>query len=331
MTRIRLDYPIRTQAASHTRLSATVPRVLAGKRLDQALALLFPDYSRARLQQWIRAGKVRMNDEACRPRTTLAGGERLTLWADPEPRLNCPPQAIPLNISYRDPDLLVIDKPPGLVVHPGAGNPDRTLVNALLHYDPALVAIPRAGIVHRLDKDTSGLLVVARTLRAHKFLVAALKEHAVRREYEALLLGSLSRASGIVAAPLGRDPRHRTRMAVVADGRAACTHYRVCTRYPGATHVSLRLETGRTHQIRVHMASLGHPVLGDRTYGGRPRHAATNSLLAEVLAQLPRQALHAARLAFEHPVSGTQLRFSSSLPADFESALAMLAEQPHER
>ena len=233
---------------------------------------------------------------------------------------------MPVAVLYEDADLLVVDKPAGLVVHPAAGNPDRTLVNALLHRDPDLARLPRSGIVHRIDKDTSGLLVVARTLRAHRSLVEQLREHAVVREYEAVAMGVLT-GGGTVDAPIGRDPRHRTRMAVVAGGRPAVTHYRVVARFRAHTHVRVRLETGRTHQVRVHLAHLHHPLVGDPVYGGRLRiPAGCSPELAEALRAFRRQALHAARLELTHPANGAPLHWESPLPADLRALLASLAK-----
>jgi len=300
-----------------------VPLTEAGRRFDQVLAGLFPEHSRSRLQRLIRDGQALADGRRLRARDRLAGGERVVVRIPAERQGGWVAQSIPLAVLHQDEDLLVLDKPPGLVVHPGAGNPDRTLLNALLHHDPGLAALPRAGIVHRLDKDTSGLLVVARSARAHTRLVAALAARAVRREYLALVLGHPAPGAGTVSAAIGRDPRRRTRMAVRAgSGRSATTHYRVLERLAGASRVRLRLETGRTHQIRVHMAHLGHPVLGDPAYGGRARDGAYRR------SGMTRQALHACRLSFRHPGSGEPLTFTSPLPADIRAALAALRSGP---
>lgn len=304
---------------------AIIPRELAGTRLDQALASVFPEFSRSRLTAWIRKGLATVDERQCRPRDRVAGGERVTLTPAPatdSERWEAQPLA--LDAVYEDAHLLVVDKPAGLVVHPGAGNPDGTLVNALLHRDPALARVPRAGVVHRLDKNTSGLLVVARTLLAHKQLVDALKRRRVEREYLALVTGTLS-AGGRVDAPLGRHRVQRTRMAVREAGRAAATRYRVERRFRAHTLLRLALESGRTHQIRVHMAHIGHPVVGDPTYGGRLRlPPGAGAPLTEALRAFKRQALHATRLALEHPVSGEAMQWESPLPADMQALVEAL-------
>jgi 23S rRNA pseudouridine1911/1915/1917 synthase len=306
-------------------LTAEIPPDLSGRRLDQALAELFPRYSRSRIQQWIRAGDVRVDGRMWRAHDRLAGGERVVLQArKPAADPGCRAQAIPLEIVYEDDALLVIDKPPGLVVHPAPGNREGTLQNALLHHDPALAALPRGGLVHRLDKDTSGLLVVARTLAAHKALVDQLQARSVEREYEALVHGVMI-AGGTVDQPLGRHPVDRKRMAVVPAGRRAVTHYRVRERFRAHTWVRVRLETGRTHQIRVHMAYLRFPLVGDPVYGGRFRvpPRASEDLLGALRA-LRRQALHAGRLALIHPDTGARVEWYAPLPADMEALIAVL-------
>ncbi|MDR0233456.1 MAG: 23S rRNA pseudouridine(1911/1915/1917) synthase RluD [Zoogloeaceae bacterium] len=288
------------------------PSELAGKRLDQALARLFPRYSRNRLQDWIKTGLISVDDEPVTEiRRKLKGGEKLLLRPQPEAEnLPAKPEAIPLDIRYEDAHLLMIDKPAGLVVHPGSGNWQGTLLNALLHYDPKLANIPRAGIVHRLDKDTSGLLVVARTLTAQTYLIRQLQERAIKREYLAVAVGEVRRNAHIDA-PIGRHPIDRTRMTVTERGKPAVTHYWVERHFPGATLLLCRLETGRTHQIRVHLAHLGHPLLGDPVYGRtRPN-----------LPPFPRQALHACRLALVHPVTGETLCRESALPEDMANLL----------
>ncbi|HLA74720.1 MAG TPA: 23S rRNA pseudouridine(1911/1915/1917) synthase RluD, partial [Gammaproteobacteria bacterium] len=243
--------------AKTTQLNSQVPEAMAGRRLDQVLAELFPDYSRARLQQWVRAGQVTVDAALWRPRDKVQGGEQIKIVATPQEEVAWQPESIALNIVYEDEALIVINKPAGLVVHPGAGNSEGTLLNALLHHAPELAGVPRAGIVHRLDKDTSGLLVVARTLPAQKSLVEQLQAREVHREYDAVVAGVMT-AGGTIDEPLGRHPHERTRMAVLHSesdrGKAAVTHYRVVERFRGHSHVKLRLETGRTHQIRVHLA-----------------------------------------------------------------------------
>jgi 23S rRNA pseudouridine1911/1915/1917 synthase len=298
----------------------------AGRRLDQALAELLPEFSRSRLQQWISEGRVRLDGAPCGRRDKVRGGEEVRLEAVLDVRATCAPEAIPLDVRFEDEHLLVIDKPAGMVVHPAAGNPDGTLLNALLHHDPGLDRLPRGGIVHRLDKDTSGLLVVAKTLLAHKSLVEQLQQRSVRREYRALVRGVLL-AGGRVDAPIGRHPRHRTRMAVVAEGRPAATRYRVLERFAAHTLLGVSLETGRTHQIRVHMTHIRHPLVGDATYGGRARPPAGASVrLAEALRSFPRQALHAIRLGLVHPSTGEPMEWQVPMAADLAALLDVLRE-----
>lgn len=312
-------------------LRAVIPANMAGERLDRALSRLFPDYSRSRLKEWIESEAVLVDDRPARPRDAVHGGERVLLRAAMIEDAAWQPQALALNIVHADADLIVIDKPAGVVVHPGAGNRDRTLANALLHYDPALATLPRAGIVHRIDKDTSGLLVIARSARAHTRLIRQLASHAVAREYEAVAHGVLV-SGGSVDAPIGRHPRERTRMAIVAGAREAVTHYRVLSRFRAHTHLRLKLETGRTHQIRVHMAHIGHPLLGDPVYGGRLRlpRGATEAL-AMTLRAFRRQALHAARLSLTHPASGEEMSWQSPLPDDMQQLLATLSADAADR
>jgi len=304
-------------------LSAAAPAALAGQRLDQAAAELFPDFSRARLQRWIRSGELTVDDRVVKPTYRLLGGEQLRLGAAIEVDDAVGPQAIPLDIVHADDDLIVLDKPAGLVVHPAAGNPDGTLQNALLHFDPGLAALPRAGIVHRLDKDTSGVMVVARSLRAHTSLVQQLQSRAMSREYLALVLGDLV-AGGTVDAPIGRHPRDRKRMAVVAGGRPAVSHYRVLRRFGAVTWVEVALETGRTHQIRVHMRHIGHPLAGDPAYGRKPRRKGLDEASLEALRAFPRQALHAAVLRLRHPADGEPCTYRAPLPDDLRRLLAVL-------
>ena len=309
-----------------TPIFATVPDELAGRRLDQALTQLFPDYSRSRLQQWIRAGRVLVDDRQWRPRDPVAGGESVCLTPVLTPDETARPEAIPLDIVYADEALLVVNKPAGLVVHPAAGNRAGTLLNALLHYAPELAAIPRAGIVHRLDKDTTGLMVVARSLAAHKQLVDSLQARLIEREYQTVVHGVMT-AGGHVDAPVARHPVHRKRMAVRENGREAVTHYRLIHRYRAHTHLQVSLETGRTHQIRVHMAHIRHPVVGDPVYGGRPRiPPQASEACISVLRGFTRQALHAWRLALQHPLTGEPMEWHAPLPADFEVLLAALAD-----
>ena len=303
---------------------ATVPDDLGGRRLDQAAADMFPEYSRSRLKQWILGGQLTVDGQQRRPRDPVLPGERVRLLAQAEARVELVPEPIPLNIVWEDDDLLVINKPAGLVVHPGAGNAAGTLQNALLHHRPALAEVPRAGIVHRLDKETSGLMVVAATVPAHTALVRQLEARSVRREYEAICQGVLT-AGGTVKQPIGRHPVDRVRMAVRATGKPAITHYRVIKRFRGHTHMLAKLETGRTHQIRVHMAYTGHALLGDPVYGGRLRvPAGAAPELIEALRRFRRQALHARRLAFQHPGKDETVSFEADLPEDLARLLLIL-------
>jgi len=308
------------------RMSAGVEPAQAGMRLDQAAAELFGEFSRARLQKWIRGGQLRVDGEALKPTYRVHGGEWLELDAEPEYCDEVKPEHIPLEIIHADDDIIVLDKPAGLVVHPAAGNPDGTLQNALLNFDPRLAALPRAGIVHRLDKDTSGVMVVARSLRGHSSLVEQLQTREMSRAYRAVVLGEIV-AGGTVDAPIGRHPVDRKRMAVVPSGRRAVSHYRVIERFKGLTHIEVALETGRTHQIRVHMAHIGHALVGDPVYGrASRRRRGMSDELAAVLRAFPRQALHALRLELVHPGSAERLEFTSSLPADFVGLLDSVRE-----
>ena len=306
--------------------AATVPGSAAGRRFDAVLAELFPEFSRSRLAEWIRSGEALLDGRAVRPRDPVRGGEQVSLRAVAERATHDAPEDIPLSILHQDADVLVVDKPAGLVVHPGAGNPGGTLVNALLHFDPALAALPRAGIVHRLDKDTSGVMVVARTLPAHTSLVAQLSERDVHRQYLAIVVGALV-SGGTVSAAIDRHPRDRIRMAVREDGRDATTHYRLRERFRAHTALECRLETGRTHQIRVHMQHLKHPIVGDPMYGGAlklPRGA--GPALVEALRGFRRQALHAETLEFAHPSTGAPVRSTAPVPADMLALIQALRE-----
>lgn len=308
-----------------------IPDAMVGMRLDQAAAELFPDYSRERLKSWIKQGALTLDGAQARPKDKVYGGERLTLDAVLESEVRWEPQAIDLEIVHEDEDVLVINKPPGLVVHPAAGNPDGTLLNALLHHCPSLAAVPRAGIVHRLDKDTSGLMVVAKTLPAQTSLVEQLQARTVSREYDAVAIGVMT-AGGTVDAPIGRHPKDRKRQAVTESGKPAVTHYRVVERFRGHTHVRCRLETGRTHQIRVHMAYRRFPLIGDALYSGRFKlPAGASETLKEILREFPRQALHARKLAFTHPRHGETVEFRADLPDDLLMLLDYLRVDSEER
>ncbi len=307
-------------------LTAIVPDTAAGRRFDAVLAELFPDFSRSRLAAWIKSGDARLDGREVRPRDPVRGGEAVTLHATLDVQTHSEPEDIALDVLYEDEHVIVINKPAGLVVHPGAGNPAGTLVNALLHRDPALNTLPRAGIVHRLDKDTSGVMVVARTLPAHTALIEQLSSRQVHRQYLAVVVGALV-SGGTADAPIDRHPRDRIRMAVREDGRDAVTHYRLRERFRAHTLLECRLETGRTHQIRVHMAHLKHPIIGDPLYGGPLKlpKGATEELVAE-LRGFRRQALHAETLEFAHPVTGEPVRCSAPMPEDMRQLVQVLRE-----
>jgi 23S rRNA pseudouridine1911/1915/1917 synthase len=307
-----------------------LPVELAGKRLDAALAQLLPEYSRTRIQGWIEVGAVRVNGLAIRPRDRVVGGEMAVVEARIVAETGVKPERLPLDIVHEDASVLIVNKPPGMVVHPGAGNPASTLQNALLAHDPRLAHVPRAGLVHRIDKDTSGLLVVARTLAAHTALVAELAEHEIQREYLAVCVGVMT-GGGTVDEPIGRHRTARTKMAVRRDGRAAVTHYRIEKRFRGHTLARVRLETGRTHQIRVHLAHAGYPIVGDPVYGGRRKiPAGASAALVQALAAFGRQALHAERLTFTHPKSGKRVEFTAPIPPDLAGLLGVLDKDMRE-
>ncbi|MEF9978943.1 MAG: 23S rRNA pseudouridine(1911/1915/1917) synthase RluD [Thermomonas sp.] len=313
-------------ASSPSLLEAIVPHSEAGRRLDAVLADLFPEYSRSRLSAWIKSGDVTVDGASPRGRDSVRGGETIVLSVVQETQTHAVAEDIPLDILHEDEHVFVLDKPAGLVVHPGAGNPDGTLVNALLHRDPTLELLPRAGIVHRLDKDTSGVMVVARTLPAHTALVAQLSARQVHRQYLAIVVGALV-SGGTANAAIDRHPRDRVRMAVREDGKDAVTHYRLRERFRNHTALECRLETGRTHQIRVHMAHLKHPIVGDPLYGGSfklPKAASDDFIAA--LRGFKRQALHAEVLEFAHPVSGEPIRCSAPVPQDMVNLMKLLRE-----
>jgi 23S rRNA pseudouridine1911/1915/1917 synthase len=310
-----------------TILTARVPEELAGMRLDQCLAEVFPDYSRSKLQTWIKAGRVLVDGEIMKGREKLDGGEEIELDAEAERVIEYAPQEIPLDIIYEDDSLLIVNKPAGLVVHPAVGNWDGTLVNALLNHAPSLDTLPRAGIVHRIDKDTSGLLMIAKTLQAHNSLVEQLQERSIHREYLALVKGWMT-AGGTVDEPIGRHPVDRKRNAVVRrGGKEAITHYRLEQRFKRHTLIRVKLETGRTHQIRVHMTHINYPLVGDQVYGGRFQMPADCSpALADALRNFKRQALHAAKLGLEHPETGEYCEWEQAIPEDMQNLLKLLAE-----
>ncbi len=306
-----------------------IPLSAAGSRLDQALAALCPDWSRSQLTTWIRAGAVQVNGAPAKPKTRVVGGEQVVIEAELEAQRPPVAQTIDLDIRYRDEDLLVLFKPAGLVVHPGAGNLDGTLQNGLLHLDPEQERLPRAGIVHRLDKNTSGLMMVACSQRAYDALVDMLARHDVVRRYEAVVKGVLI-AGDTVDARIGRHHNDRLRQAVLSEGgKHAVTHYRLRERFAAHSLIECRLETGRTHQIRVHLAHVGHGLLGDPLYGGNPvlpRNASES--LIHTLQNFRRQALHAEHLAFTHPISGEPMQFDAERPADMQKLIEALRTQP---
>ncbi len=309
-------------------LAAQVSAELDGERFDQAAARLFPEYSRSRLQAWIKTGELRVGGEQRRPRDKIAQGDMLVVVAELVQEVSWQPQPMDLDIIYEDDSILVLNKPAGLVVHPAAGHADGTLVNALLARTPELAQLPRAGIVHRLDMDTSGIMVVARSLSAHHHLVVQLQARTVKREYCAVCIGTMT-GGGTIDAPMGRHPRARKKMAVLAaGGKPAITHYRVARRFAHHTRITVNLETGRTHQIRVHMAHRHYPLVGDPLYGGRPRiPKGASSELIEALRQFPRQALHAQVLGLIHPESGEEVRFECPLPDDILALLDVLERE----
>ncbi|MEH0833280.1 23S rRNA pseudouridine(1911/1915/1917) synthase RluD [Pectobacterium cacticida] len=303
--------------AQQVQLTATVTESQLGQRLDQALAELFPDYSRSRIKEWILENRVQINGNVTNmPKEKVLGGEFVAIDALIEEEVRWEAQDIKLDIVYEDQDILVINKPRNLVVHPGAGNPDGTILNALLHYYPDIADVPRAGIVHRLDKDTTGLMVVAKTVPAQTRLVETLQAREITREYEAVAIGSMT-AGGMVDQPIARHATKRTHMAVHPMGKPAVTHYRIMEHFRAHTRLRLRLETGRTHQIRVHMAHINHPLVGDPLYGGRPRppKGASEELIT-MLRGFDRQALHATMLRLYHPITGIHMEWHAELPQD---------------
>jgi len=309
-------------------LEAVVPVDLGGDRLDQVAARLFPDYSRSRLQAWIKKGELQVDGQQRRPRDKVSPGAVLLINAELEREVGWQPQEIELDIIYEDASILVLNKPAGLVVHPAAGHPDGTLVNALLAHAPELAQLPRGGIVHRLDMDTSGIMVVARTLAAHNHLVEQLQTRTVKREYCAVCIGAMT-GGGTIDEPMGRHPKQRKKMAVLAaGGKPAITHYRIARRFGHHTQITVNLETGRTHQIRVHMAHRHYPLIGDPVYGGRPRiPKGAPGILIDALRGFRRQALHAQALGLTHPQTGERMQFECPLPEDMIGLLAVLQQE----
>ncbi|HBN9711470.1 23S rRNA pseudouridine(1911/1915/1917) synthase RluD [Pseudomonas aeruginosa] len=306
--------------------AAEVPFELGGQRLDQIAAQLFPEHSRSRLAGWIKDGRLTVDGAVLRPRDIVHSGAQLVLEAEQEAQGEWLAQDIELDIVYEDEHILVIDKPAGLVVHPAAGHQDGTLLNALLYHVPDIANVPRAGIVHRLDKDTTGLMVVAKTLEAHTKLVAQLQARSVSRIYEAIVIGVIT-SGGTIDAPIGRHGVQRQKMAVVDAGKVAVSHYRVLERFRAHTHTRVKLETGRTHQIRVHMSHIGYPLVGDPVYGGRFRiPPVASQTLVQTLREFPRQALHARFLELDHPATGVRMKWESPLPEDFLWLLSLLRQ-----
>jgi len=307
-------------------LESLITEKMKTYRLDQAVAELFPEYSRSRLQQWIKSGELTVDGQNWKPRQKVMGGEKIVINAELQLETSWQGEEIPLNILFEDDEILIINKPVGMVVHPAAGNREGTLLNALVHRDPDMAGLPRAGIVHRLDKDTSGLMVVAKTLTAHSNLVEQLQDRSVSRQYEAIAVGVMTGGRS-VNAPIGRHPKQRVKMAVINSGKEAITHYRVVERFRGHTHIRLKLETGRTHQIRVHMAHIQYPLVGDSVYGGRPRlPKGVSPELIEGLQHFKRQALHAGKLGLIHPATKSYMEWEQEMPEDMLALIRLLKE-----
>lgn len=304
--------------------SAQIDESLAGKRLDQSVASLFSDYSRSRLTQWIKDGVLTLNGNTARPRDKVSEGDLVELQVEVEKEIDHQPEPMQLDILYEDDDILIINKPPNLVVHPAAGNREGTMLNGLLHHAPQLAKVPRAGIVHRLDKDTSGILVVAKTLAAHTSLVAQLQDRAFEREYVALVQGNLT-GGGMIEEPMGRHPVHRKKMSVNPLGKEAITHFRLLRRYRAHCLLKVNLETGRTHQIRVHLSHRHNPIVGDQLYAGRMKMpAGATEEVKQALRGFKRQALHARKLGLTHPVTGKWMEWEVDVPEDFQQLIAIL-------
>jgi len=310
--------------SEHIHLDAVVPNKLYGKRLDQAVAQIFPDYSRSRLQGWIKEGELTVNGKVLRTRDKLTGGEKIVVDAQIAVIEEHKGEDIPLDIVFEDEHILVLNKPSGLVVHPASGHAEGTLLNALLHHAPEVAQVPRAGIVHRLDRETTGLMVVAKTIQAQTDLVEQLQERSMGREYEAVVQGVMI-GGGTVDEPMGRHSKNRLKMAVVGLGKEAITHYRVLKKFRSHTHIRLKLETGRTHQIRVHMSHIKYPLVGDPLYGGRfrlPKNCSER--MVQTLKGFRRQALHAKKLELWHPYTGEHCSWEIDLPDDMQRLLTVL-------
>ncbi len=309
---------------SKLQLQTIVPGELAGKRLDQALSKLCPEHSRSRIQSWIKSGDVRVNNLSFKQRDQVNFGDVIEINTELNSVDKYQAEAIELNIIHEDDAIIIINKPTGLVVHPGAGNPNHTLLNALLNFDDSLDTIPRAGIIHRLDKETTGIMVIARTLEAHTYLVDKLQKREIKREYQAIVCGQLI-AGGSIENRMGRHPVHRVKMAVTNSGKTATTHYRVLKKFQHYTHLLVQLETGRTHQIRVHMSHIRHPIVGDPVYGNNNSiRKGVNSSLRDVIKNFKRQALHAYNLELPHPATGNKIKFHAELPSDMNLLIEAL-------
>ncbi len=306
------------------KINIIIPDAMSGKRLDQALAELLPEHSRARLQGWIRDDYVQIDKKSMRPRDKVHGGEQVEIRAEIESQISAAPEDIPLEIVFEDEHLIIINKPAGLIVHPGAGNPQHTLMNALLHHDQQLEQVARAGIVHRLDKDTTGLLVVARTPQSHTYLANQLQTRKIHREYVTIVSGIMT-AGGTINQPIGRHRTHRTKMAVVKNGRPSTTHYRIIKKYKHHTQLQVYLETGRTHQIRVHLTWLHYPIIGDPVYGGKKQLVkGMDPNLANYITAFPRQALHARAIQLHHPLSKEIMAWQAPIPEDMAELINTL-------
>ena len=310
-------------------LKIIIPERFAGQRIDTALSDMLPDYSRSKISSWVRSGMATIKGKPFKPKDKADGEEIVTLSIIKEPSVEWSAENIKLDVVYQDEDIIVVNKPAGLVTHPGSGNWTGTLANALLHYDSGLQNLDRAGIVHRLDKNTSGLMVVARSEVAQKYLSEQIQEHQVSREYSAIVYGHMI-SGGTIDEPIGRDPKDRIKQAVVDNGKIALTHYRVIDRFSHHTHVKAILETGRTHQIRVHMSHIGHPLVADPMYGGRLRFPKkADEKLKDALKGFNRQALHSRKLALKHPVSGELMSWEAPLPKDLQQLLEVLSIYDH--
>ncbi len=307
-------------------LSGIIPEELSGKRVDHALSQMFSEHSRARLQGWLRSGDATVDGKKLKPSDKVRAGQQVEIKGTVEAPAHWEAENIPLNIVFEDDDIIVVNKPAGIVVHPGSGNPTRTLINALLHHAPQLAEVTRAGIVHRIDKDTTGLLVVAKTLAAHTALVQQIQAREAKREYVAVV-NRVIISGATIDAPIARHPNQRIKMAVVENGKPAVTHYRVAEKFRAHTLINVQLETGRTHQIRVHMAHVHYPLVGDPVYGRRLQIAAGMSeALSQFLRQFKRQALHARRLSVQHPISGEALSWEAPIPDDMQQLIDLLRE-----